>query len=410
MKNFQWKNSVITHMHIELTNYCNAACPFCPRFVDSTARLRPELILKSISIDEFKEWFPASFMKNIQRILFCGTHGDPLMAKDFLQIIDYVHATTNNCSILIHTNGGLRSADFFKTLGEKLVKNKSHHRLTFSIDGLEDTNHLYRRNVNWNKLIENVKAYNFTGAYSEWEFLVFKHNEHQQKEAEQLSKKLGFNQILFKKALGFDPGKSGKLQARGVYDKNGILEYTIEPPNDKGMVNSSHDIQDINANVKKNKNMSYLKDFKPGVNTIVEDKIINFDEKNIPSWNAYLHEFENYQINCKSCIRENSAEIYVNSNGIVFPCCFVGTRVDSAIDLYEDTQLRVHIRKFNQDNFNLKKISINEIIKNGFLDRVYTDSWDKEKFSNGKLAYCAMTCGDKSEIDRIYEKYGDRPR
>lgn len=404
MKNFSWKESKVTHMHIELSNFCNAACPFCPRYVDSTARVRPELQLNSITLEQFKKWFPLNFMKSVERILFCGTHGDPLMAKDVIEIIDYIQTSSPKCTIQMNTNGGMRSPEFFRALGKKLVEHGTNHRVVFSIDGLKDTNHLYRRNVKWEKLIENAIAFNSTGARGLWEYLIFEHNEHQLEEAKQLSEELGFYDIKFKKALGFDPNKSGQLKARGVYDKNGDLEYIISPPSDQSMINSSCVPNSVDKNVKTSKDITYLKDFKPGVNPIVESKVANFDEAKIPHWNTYIKQFENSAINCKSCVKSKSSEIYVSCDGIVFPCCFIGTRVDSAIDLYEDTQLRHHIKQFGKDKFDLKKTSIKKIIKRGYLDSVYTDSWDKESYTNGKLSYCAMTCGNNSEIDRIYDR------
>jgi len=403
MKNFEWSKSTVTHMHIELSNYCNAACPMCPRFVDSTARTRPDLKLESISIDQFKTWFPPEFMKNMLRILFCGTHGDPMMAKDIIEITEYIQETAPRCTIVYHTNGGMRDANFWKSFGEKLVSKNTDHRVTFSIDGLEDTNHLYRRNVKWSKLMENVKAYLSTGARARWEFLVFGYNEHQIEEAKEYSKLLGFRDIEIKRALGFDTLKNGELKSKGVYDRDGNLEYIIDPPTNLDFLNRT-DFQKINRDVEPKKDLGYLKDIKKGYHPKVEHRVDTFVEEELPHWNTYLLQYQDMEINCKSCLKDQRSEIYVSCNGIVFPCCYVGTRVDSSIDLYEDTQLRVHIRKFGIDKFDLKKTNINEIIKNGYLDKVYTETWTKEKYSQGKLSYCAMTCGSNSEIDRIYSR------
>jgi hypothetical protein len=64
--------------------------------------------------------------------------------------------------------------------------------VVFSIDGLEDTNHLYRKNVNWTKLIANAKAYIAAGGSAHWDMLVYKHNQHQVDACEQLARDLGF--------------------------------------------------------------------------------------------------------------------------------------------------------------------------------------------------------------------------
>ena len=62
----------------------------------------------------------------------------------------------------------------------------------FSIDGLEDTNHLYRRNVKWEKVIENARSFITAGGKAHWDMLVFEHNKHQVDEAKSYANKLGF--------------------------------------------------------------------------------------------------------------------------------------------------------------------------------------------------------------------------
>jgi len=336
---YQWKNNRVSLMHLELTNYCNAACPFCPRFVDSTDIVRPDLKLDQITLEKFMKYFPVDVLRDLKRILFCGTHGDPMMAKDLIEIVKYIRSSSPETMLIFHSNGGLRKPEFWEELGNLL---KNNGRVTFSIDGLEDTNHLYRRNVKWSVLMENVKAYTATGAQAYWDYLTFKHNEHQIEEARNLAKSLNFKNFLVKRALGFEDSKGG-YKDRGVYDKNG----------------------------------------------------------------DYVLEYNDHEINCKSnCsnLLEKQTEIYVSCHGVVFPCCYVGTRVDSTIDLYEDTQLRYAINQEGKDLFDLNKRSLKEIINGGHLDNVYTESWKKKTVQEGKLAYCAMTCGQKSQIDKIFVK------
>lgn len=58
----------------------------------------------------------------------------------------------------------------------------------FSIDSLKDTNSIYRVDSQWNKLMENASAYLKFGAKARWDFLVFKHNEHQVEQAQASAK------------------------------------------------------------------------------------------------------------------------------------------------------------------------------------------------------------------------------
>ena len=52
------------------------------------------------------------------------------------------------------------------------------------LDGLEDTNHIYRRYTDWSKIERNAKTFLNAGGKGSWVFIVFKHNEHQVDEAE----------------------------------------------------------------------------------------------------------------------------------------------------------------------------------------------------------------------------------
>ena len=68
----------------------------------------------------------------------------------------------------------------------------------WGIDGLEDTNHLYRVNVEWNRLRENWRAYISAGGRAKWQFIVFNWNQHQLNEVKSYSESenfKGFNLI-----------------------------------------------------------------------------------------------------------------------------------------------------------------------------------------------------------------------
>ena len=60
--------------------------------------------------------------------------------------------------------------------------------VVFGIDGLSDTNHIYRKNVNWSKLEENYKTFIDHGGKAIWQFIVFEHNKHQLSQAKKISK------------------------------------------------------------------------------------------------------------------------------------------------------------------------------------------------------------------------------
>ena len=91
------------------------------------------------------------------------------------------------------TNGSHRSVNWWNTFKELLRRDD---RIEFAIDGLEDTNHIYRVNSNWQSIINGVITLrNRADIYLIWRYIVFEHNYHQIQEAYELSKELGFDQF-----------------------------------------------------------------------------------------------------------------------------------------------------------------------------------------------------------------------
>ena len=82
--------------------------------------------------------------------------------------------------------------------------------------------HLYRRNTSYKKVIDNAKAFIQAGGEAHWQFIVFRHNEHQLKEAKKLSEEMGFKKIDFMYSDRFDTNNQWK-----VYDKNKHV-FTLE--------------------------------------------------------------------------------------------------------------------------------------------------------------------------------------
>jgi sulfatase maturation enzyme AslB (radical SAM superfamily) len=346
----------------------------------------------------FQSWFKPNFIYNLQKVILCGTHGDPATAKDLYKICEYILENNSSVSIHIHTNGGLRKSSFWNSLG-KLFKN-TNCVVVFSIDGLEDTNHVYRRNVSWKKVIENVKAYNCTGAESNWEFLVFGHNEHQISDAQELSRELGFNKFLVKRALGFEDNE-GLMSKKPVFDKHGNFQRYIFPPKSDFYLNAKINQKSDCDSIPEKIDLSSLHGFKKNYNPSVEKNLEKFDISDVPEW---LQKIENSDLHCKSCIGPGSdSEIYVACDGIVYPCCYVGTEAYSENIEYDSLQLKKLLRNYGISHFNLNFNSLDNILyQQKHLDNLFAKSWNKDAFSNGKLSFCSSTCTKDNLINKIY--------
>jgi len=188
----------IEMLHIELTTMCQAECPMCIRTMLGyhDGRMKNH----EIKFKQFKELVAP--MLPLRKILFCGTIGDPLASKDLKVILFWLTHTQPGLNIGINTNGALGSTNLWKEIAFFLKDNEYGH-VVFSIDGLEDTNHIHRKNVVWKKVMANAKAFIDAGGIAHWDMLIFKHNQHQLEEAKQLAEDMGFRVFRSKSSSRF---------------------------------------------------------------------------------------------------------------------------------------------------------------------------------------------------------------
>lgn len=397
-----WNTHELKQIHVELTNACNAACPLCARFHNNSPNLRPDLEIGQITLSKFKKYFTPEIIRQCRHILFCGVQGDPGAARDTLEICEYIASTSNNVTVTMNTNGGMRKSSWWAELGKIFANSKTidnrNWQVTFSIDGLEDTNHIYRRNVNWKILMENVQAFINAGGQANWDYLIFKHNEHQLETARKMSQDLKFNSFTPKKAVGVDNGVS--LVNLPAIDKDGNLEYFIEAPvnpDNRNLAEPQGPIQnhaptfDITHYRSLKGNKSISNNFKY--------ELENLDSRLSVEDNS---KYDNVNIKCKSKMSDGSKEIFVDYDGQVMPCCYVGSPLNGIFLDSNILQLHKHVNDYGKKYFNLNNYSLEEILTGGHLDKVFANSWTKPTMAKGKLGYCSEICGTFSNIDRIF--------
>jgi MoaA/NifB/PqqE/SkfB family radical SAM enzyme len=271
----------IRALHVELTTNCQAACPLCPRN-DYGFTTRSDFPLTELTIDKWKKIFD-DVVLDIKHITFNGNYGDPTIATDILEIIRYSYDRWPGVEFKIHTNGGIRSTKWWAELGDR--SKYDNLVVQFAIDGLEDTNHLYRRNVPYSKAIENAKAFIDAGGTAFWQMIRFKHNMHQFQEAEQISKDMGFRYFRL-----IDDGRNHGY----VFDKDEsywILPAEEEFVNNKLIPNPTQPIKP---------SLIDIKNFE-----IEKSKWLSSDKK-------------------LSCNTKRLNRVFLAANGEMFPCCYIG--------------------------------------------------------------------------------------
>lgn len=225
----------IKEVHFEITSKCQAKCPMCPRRIQG-GPLNPFIEINEVGFDDFKQWFPIDFLNNLNRFFMCGNLGDPILAKDTLEIFQYLRENNPNINLSMHTNGSARSEEWWIQVARAGVET------TFGIDGLSDTHSLYRIDTDWNKIIKNAKAFINAGGSAIWTMLVFEHNEHQIDQCKNLSKDLGFIDFKVKHTSRF------KLESLAVIDDLGYPLYYINPTQ-KSRENSLKVLENLNETV-----------------------------------------------------------------------------------------------------------------------------------------------------------------
>ena len=126
-----------------------------------------------------------------------------MMHPDIELLIDTVCNTVcksnphaiKNYNLKVNTNGSLRSPDFYER-----IANYKNMTLTWSIDGFEETNHVYRYGCDFDKIWNNFTTFckSGGGGNANWDFIVFKHNWHEIPRVKEEAKKLNINSLDFK--------------------------------------------------------------------------------------------------------------------------------------------------------------------------------------------------------------------
>ena len=181
-------------IHIDLGNQCNLSCPGCAR----TKSINDKSFIPSIMrLSDFKKIVNED--NKIKLIKFSGGHSDVIMTTFFFDILEYINSLSSRPNLFISTNGSGRPVSWWKELAELL--NTGINKIQFAVDGLADTNHIYRIGSKWDTIISGIETLRplvNSPSSMDWAYCVFEHNYHQVHQAYDLSKKLNIDQFILK--------------------------------------------------------------------------------------------------------------------------------------------------------------------------------------------------------------------
>ena len=319
----------IRRIHVELTTRCNARCPMCMRNyrgVDYNSGY-PDT---ELSLDQFKHIVTPTLLKQLTTVNFNGNLGDFSLARDALEIVEYV--TGHGVQVFINTNGSLRPTAWWHKLANPLVN------IGFAIDGLEDTHALYRQDTNWNRVIENAQSFISAGGNATWRFVPFDHNRHQEAECRAMATEMGFKKF----ENIYDGRDTGP-----VYTRSGEFSHWLGKPQPEA----------------------------PPISAMLESHVTWFKldmqfDKDTPDLNL-------------RCVHKKNQEIYIAADGSVYPCCYLGF-YPGQMHHAGNSQLTHMVQENNALTYSLEHCM-------SWFDQV-EETWNKSSIKEGRLYQCVNSC------------------
>lgn len=380
-----YKANEITTVHLEVTERCNASCPQCARNING-GEVNPHLKNAELSLDDVKIILKPEFVKQLKRLYMCGNYGDPISANDTLEIFEYLRSHNDKMQLSFHTNASAKTPEWWSRLPAAMGKS---HYVVFSLDGLEDTNHLYRQGTVWKNIMRNAEAFIKAGGRARWDFIVFGHNEHQVELARALAESMGFEKFNVKKSNRFFSNTRGAVKAEHQAGNRKGNETTL--------LSMPKNPEYQNAALKQLESLSKDKgeikiDFMTTVAELegrIGSQKFNLDPAKKKDMEKY---WDTVPIKCK--VAEEKS-IYITAEGYLQPCCWTAGQMYVWYWKERGGQIWDAIDTAGIDSLDLRKHDLNDVINGKFMQEVIPDSWNKPSCAEGKLAVCAKTCGTK---------------
>ena len=205
---------------LDLSTYCNAACPQCHRTDPNGLGKVDWLPLVKWSLEDFTTKFPPGTIDFVDKIEICGTWGDPIMSKDIGKIVKYI-MDNSNAEVSINTNGGMRTPEWWEDLSNYCKKRLIIH---FDVDGIDNEMHQkYRRGVDLQTVLDNMEAASAGGANVQAFTILFKHNQDYIEDIKKLCKMYGASNVYVIKSDRFLVNDKFKFT-----NESGQVEYLEE--------------------------------------------------------------------------------------------------------------------------------------------------------------------------------------
>ena len=163
-----------------MTTRCNTNCFSCCHTPDMKTFLDTDKLISFMDEDA---------CSLVGRISFCGRAGDALFHPDFLKFVKHLKSIRRELPLQFLTNGSARPISWWEDLARSF-HNKTDN-IVFALDGVGDTHSIHRPGTNYLIVLRNLIAFIKGGGRADWQFILFKHNQHQVEEARKIALDIG---------------------------------------------------------------------------------------------------------------------------------------------------------------------------------------------------------------------------
>ena len=357
------------YWHLEVSSKCSLKCPRCPR-----TEHPDKFVVTELTLDFVKNMFTDKILSNTKRVLFCGGEGDPIYAKDFLDIIQFFKNYSKDIQIIITTNGSYKTTKWWENLASMLTDVDS---VIFSIDGWDNnSNNKYRVNSDYNSIINGIKTLRANNdlVRISWSTIIFKFNQDKIDDIISIANNAGASVFQLVKSSLFGSKIEKYIDKELGYDPLEPVDISDHSFHDRSYIKL-----DSYSNTKKRTQSD-----KEHI-----DKVKSLN-------NQYLDYFEADVL--PGCLLGERA-LYVNAQGILFPCSWISHPFikRSSPSRKKSVLWKDHLFESRKEDFNLHNYSVEEVLN--------SKSWNKiqEGFScsNKLFVECEQKCTSASTAARL---------
>lgn len=351
------------HWHLEPSAVCTLKCPRCPR----TEHPDTPWLNKNMTLDFVKKFFTSDMLRNhVRRVTMCGDVGDPIYCKEYIEICRYIKSVNPRIHIFTITNGSHKKPEWWTEFGSVL---NEYDTVNFSIDGYDDaSNNLYRINSNWSSIIDGIRALRAVNqdVFINWATIVFKFNQDYLDNIANQARLLGMDVLQLTKSTKFG----------SKYGGYGGVDDPLEPREE--FISSSHRYErsTLNLSGRIQKNTDYLE----------------------YNHNKYIEIKNQYQDQPITPLCEiGNRGIYVNAEGVVFPCSWTSFPYTSLTHGDKTIQWNDSFFAKHRQQLNLHNRTFDEIVSDPLWNQCSQGFTDKSK--------TWVECSQKCSTSVVDEKY-----